>query len=539
MMPSIYGVWVPPQYYEWMKMFNWLQLNIFALAPAGCLGDYNMQLVFLAITPLFAMMAFILLAVMYALGRDWYWYKSRRSSTEGRAAETTAATAAAVVDGGIRPALSRTTMSMSSDGKHVESLDASASTRTSMLVGLAIGTPPAVIVAFCVLPSVSSGLFAAFDCERFVADDVTGEAHHYLSSDLAIRCSSGDFVNPTYEAARSIALGFITVWPLGMPIATLILMFSSRRALLEKRATFLTRAFGFLHREYRASCYWWEVVEMLRRLLLTGAVLLIIPPEAEAMRLLFAQVVTLCSLCAVGLIQPYKRSDNNTLAFAAQLMLLFVLTLANAMKLYKDIEDTAVSTSQASSVMGFSDPFGFSAVVFSVNVVMALLTVAFISQQAYTFTKARNQRMRQAVAGLTQLKYPVNLVSLRKFQSAGRLVPHEAMRDAGALTVFDLWGDALSFSRKKVIVFFSHRKLPAPPLRPHAVRHREIRRRSPSHPVYIYSPCVLLLRMRITSRVARLAGARPKQRALPGHDQGDPEAAGTIRPQGRGYLSLD
>ena len=462
MMPAIYGVWVPPQYYEWMKAFNWLQLNIFALAPAGCLGDYNMQLVFLAITPLFVILAFLLLAVAYALGRDWY--NSKHAGGKERA-----------------------TMRMSADGKHVESLDAGASTRTSVLAGLAIGTPPAVIVAFCVLPSVSSGLFAAFDCERFVADDVTGEAHHYLSSDLAMRCSSGDFVNPTYEGARSIALGFITFWPLGMPITTLVLLLYSSRALLEKRATFVTRAFGFLHREYRSSCYWWEVVEMLRRLLLTGAVLLIIPPEAEAMRLLFAQVVTLCSLCAVGLIQPYKRSDNNTLAFAAQLMLLFVLTLANAMKLYKDIEDTFFSTSGASSVMGFSDPFGFSAVVFSVNVVMALLTVAFISQQAWAFAKARNQRMRQAVAGLTQLKYPVNLVSLRKFQSTGRLVPHEAMRDSGALTVFDLWGDALSFSSKKVIVFFSHRRLPAPRphphlrSRPHAARHRETHWHSHSH----------------------------------------------------------
>ena len=35
---------------------------------------------------------------------------------------------------------------------------------------------------------------------------------------------------------------------------------------------------------------WYEVVEMCRRLLLTGIVLLLIPPEAEAMRLLFAQV---------------------------------------------------------------------------------------------------------------------------------------------------------------------------------------------------------------------------------------------------------
>lgn len=26
MMPTIYGVWVPPEYYEWMKVFSWLQV---------------------------------------------------------------------------------------------------------------------------------------------------------------------------------------------------------------------------------------------------------------------------------------------------------------------------------------------------------------------------------------------------------------------------------------------------------------------------------------------------------------------------------
>ena len=169
-------------------------------------------------------------------------------------------------------------------------------------------------------------------------------------------------------------------------------------------------------------------------------------------------MVTLCAACAVGLIQPYKRKDNNTLAFAAQLMLLFVLTLANAMKLYKDIE-TRHETTSANVIMGFSDPFSFSAVVFSVNVLMAILAFSFVLMQARQFIFARRQQMRDAITGLTHFKYSFNLVSLKNFQEAGRLVTHEQMRDDGALTVFDLWEDALAFSRKNVIVFFSHQWL--------------------------------------------------------------------------------
>ena len=51
-----------------------------------------------------------------------------------------------------------------------------------------------------------------------------------------------------------IAFLFMVIWPFGMPIATLLIMFYSHNAMLAKRATFWTRAFGFLHREYRPEC---------------------------------------------------------------------------------------------------------------------------------------------------------------------------------------------------------------------------------------------------------------------------------------------
>ena len=391
MMPALYGVWVPPEYYKWMRVFSWLQFNIFTLAPAACIGDYTMQLVFLAIVPLLVMAGIVLLAIAWAVVRDQAMRKERLPNTF----------------------------------------------TASLKSGLAAGTPPAIIIAFCVLPSVSSGLFETFDCEKFVADDFTEEAHYYLSSALSIRCSAGDFVNPLYDTARSTALALIVIWPFGMPLATVLVMLFVRKALMSRRANFWTRALGFLHREYRPECYWWEVTEMARRLSLTGFVLLVLPPERETMRLVFAQVVTLISVCAVSLIQPYKRADNNTLAFVAQLMLLFVLNIAMCIKLYKDVEE-AVGVSGADAIMGFSDPFAFSLVVFCINVLMALLTLGFMLQQGRVFVEKRRQQMRDAVSGLTRFKYSMNLVSFAKFAAAGKLTTHEEMRDGGALTVFDL-----------------------------------------------------------------------------------------------------
>ena len=32
LMPDVYAVWVPPEFYEWMKVFNWIDfLDVFVL----------------------------------------------------------------------------------------------------------------------------------------------------------------------------------------------------------------------------------------------------------------------------------------------------------------------------------------------------------------------------------------------------------------------------------------------------------------------------------------------------------------------------
>lgn len=415
MMPAIYGVWLPPEYYEWTKSFAWVQFSLISLAPASCIGDYKTQLVFLATVPLIVMVTIVVLSVVYALMRDLI--QHQRSG-------------------------------------------ALFNLKRSLHAGFAFGTPIGILIMFMVLPSVSSGLFATFDCERFSMDDQAESVHYYLASDTSVRCSSSGYSDTYYESARLISLVFIAMWPFGMPLATLLLMLKVRGALRMKRATFWTRALGFLHREYRAGCYWWEVVEIARRLALTGVVLLIFPAEVETLRFTFAQVITFCSLCAVALIQPYKRKDINTLAFVANLMLLFVLTIMQSLKIWKDIKETSLDLRGAKQIMGFGDAFGLSVGVLIVNLLMILLTAAFIIHQAASFIRKRNRQMRDAISGLTAFKYSYNLVSFDKFKAAGKLVTHEEMRDTGALTVFDLWEDALAFSKSgKVIIFFSHQWL--------------------------------------------------------------------------------
>ena len=64
---------------------------------------------------------------------------------------------------------------------------------------------------------------------------------------------------------------------LGAPHATSAgwVLLAARRALSAERHTRLSDALSFLHREYEPRFFWWELVEMLRRLVLVGLLVLV------------------------------------------------------------------------------------------------------------------------------------------------------------------------------------------------------------------------------------------------------------------------
>ena len=130
-----------------------------------------------------------------------------------------------------------------------------------------------------------------------------------------------------------------------------------------------------------------QVLELVRRIALTGLVLTI-PPDREAMRLLAGALITVCFLCALCLLRPYKRDDNNTLAITANSMLLSVLLIAIFIKLHHDVaEKTSAAT--AADILGFDDSFAFSLALALLTCTLLLSTILLMSTQAMNFRKQR------------------------------------------------------------------------------------------------------------------------------------------------------
>jgi hypothetical protein len=114
-------------------------------------------------------------------------------------------------------------------------------------------------------------------------------------------CDSG-----LYATTQTAALFFVVLWPVGVPLLYALLLFGSREALRTGSSTPLSRATSFLSGEYTISAFWWEPLEMVRKLTVTGWVLLI-SEQSELARVLVALLITIAFQALHFAVKPFKR----------------------------------------------------------------------------------------------------------------------------------------------------------------------------------------------------------------------------------------
>ena len=155
----------------------------------------------------------------------------------------------------------------------------------ALAAGLRRVLPLTLGLTFLVLPSTSTRIFRAFLCETFEYDE--GVSQRYLYADLTLSCDSDE-----YESTKATALVMLAVWPVGVPMLYAVLLWASRKALSTGHPTSLSRATAFLSGDYEVATFWWEPLEMCRKLTLTGWVLLI-RGNAEQARVIVALFVSI------------------------------------------------------------------------------------------------------------------------------------------------------------------------------------------------------------------------------------------------------
>ena len=246
---------------------------------------------------------------------------------------------------------------------------------TEAALGLLDLTPASLFLVFCFVPPVSAFIFRAWACEAYTTSP-PGEALEqveYMRQDASVECGSSEHDFITLLAGLLLGL-----WPLGSLVLYTSLLLACHKPLQARTPTALTQATAFLHREYRLMYFWWEALDLARKLVLTGAVLLI-PEERAFLRLVVATL--LCSCYSVGLaaVRPYKRVEDNILAIATSLVLLLFFLAANWTTIFLGIEERHPNAKSAAAILGFDSSLVIvDAMIVLVSIALPLFVVVAI-----------------------------------------------------------------------------------------------------------------------------------------------------------------
>ena len=135
-----------------------------------------------------------------------------------------------------------------------------------------------------------------------ILDDETGERAWYIGADPRTKATGEE-----YTAIVWITGVFIFLWTGLVPLFFWVLLRLSNRP---GWSTILSDSVGFLYTEYRRELYWWELLELTRKILLAGYVFLLEWPLLRALRSL---LLTIGHLGLLIQAKPYRCSARTPL----------------------------------------------------------------------------------------------------------------------------------------------------------------------------------------------------------------------------------
>ena len=279
--PTLFEVTLPPGCSEVWEALSFIELDWLAVAaPPACYGDFEHRLLIMGLAPIALISVVLVGCVAWSLG----------------------------VSRGVTLSVPAT-------------------------AGLVRGLPIALLLSFVLVPPVSKYIFSSFDCIQYDVDSSAGLTTSFLRADASVICQDSVEHQRIFTSALTLSI----VWPCGAPILYVALLWAAQKAIQERKPNRLTRACAFLHTDYQITYFYWEPLDLVRRIVLTGG-LLLIPDRVVTLRLIVALLVSLFFCVALLSCVPFKRHDDNILAVAAAFVLTCIYLGALLVKLHADNE---------------------------------------------------------------------------------------------------------------------------------------------------------------------------------------------------------
>jgi hypothetical protein len=167
---------------------------------------------------------------------------------------------------------------------------------------------------FMIFPAVSQTIFKAL-IPQPLSEDTT-----LLRVDFQV-----DFESTEHTVVMYVAVLMILVYPLGIPIAIVYMLSANRDGLLTPESVERKR-FDPLVGDYKLTCYYWEAIEMFRKVLLTGIMSFFVP--GSIFQLIFGVLISAGFLGLSVSLRPYLSRFNNRFKIATDIAVLATFSVA-------------------------------------------------------------------------------------------------------------------------------------------------------------------------------------------------------------------
>lgn len=193
-----------------------------------------------------------------------------------------------------------------------------------------------LFLCFLVFPPVSNKTFKFLACNYFYeyAEEewmdllggtrTEGQYRRFLEADYSIDCDSQEYADNYW-----IFLVSFFVFIVGIPLFFFLILWTHQRKGLLQSGWCMAR-YGFLYQKYELRCWWWELLEMFRKLMLTSVLIFVQPGSLS--QIVFGMLVSFVCLLLHTNQAAYLETNDDLLQFGALLGIFLVLWTALLMK---------------------------------------------------------------------------------------------------------------------------------------------------------------------------------------------------------------
>jgi len=249
-----------------------------------------------------------------------------------------------------------------------------------------------IVIFYFVLPSVCRQIFDARICKSFVSNDSDNASTSYLVADWTLKCENGD---SNYEGVRQVFWALFILWPVAVPLGIFGLILYIRPSVQSNSITPLAEACHFFWSDYDKQMMFWEVIDLVRKISLTGLIIFIDTEEGSEriLRLLVATGICIFYSVILSRARPYRHKDDLDLAIISNLLLTCCFLVGVIIHQCKEGEDVDGENNMCMKLFGISDSYKATALAVILTAAMLIAFVLFVFVQSVNELKAPTVRL--------------------------------------------------------------------------------------------------------------------------------------------------